>query len=226
MATNPPTVIPTLPTDFKRRNVGVRLVVKPQITADNKTVDLSLFPEVTDFEGFINYGSPIFVANPDGTQSLLSNNEINQPVFNTRRINTKVLVHDGSTVVLGGLIRDDIQNINDKVPILGDIPLLGRLFQSKAVENTKRNLIIFVSADIYRNDGELLNQPEVTNTADILTGTRRICAAPPRLKRGWTAPDFALFLPLGWSNQRVVAEFIPCKTADLLNFVLTFRPDA
>jgi general secretion pathway protein D len=178
----PPTVIATTPTDFKRRNVGVRLVVKPQVTADNKTVDLSLFPEVTDFEGFINYGSEIFVANPNtlpnlpialgGTvaQSLLSTNEINQPVFNTRRINTKVLIRDGSTVVMGGLLRDDIQTINDKVPVFGDIPLLGRLFQSKAVENTKRNLLIFVTANIYRNDGELLNPPEETNTADVLTG--------------------------------------------------------
>lgn len=167
---NPPTVIATTPTDFKRRNVGVRLVVKPQVTADNKTVDLSLFPEVTDFEGFINYGSPIFVANPDGTQSLLSNNVINQPVFNTRRINTKVLIRDGSTIVLGGLIREDLQNVNDKVPFLSSIPLIGRLFESKAVENTRRNLIIFVTTNIYRNDGELLNPPEVTNTADILTG--------------------------------------------------------
>ena len=166
----PPTVIATTPTDFKRRNVGVRLVVKPQVTADNKTIDLSLFPEVTDFEGFINYGSAIFVANPDASLSLLTNNVINQPVFNTRRINTKVLIHDGSTVVLGGLIRDDIQNINDRVPLLGDLPLIGRLFQSKAITNTKRNLIIFVSANIYRNDGELLNAPEASNTADILTG--------------------------------------------------------
>ena len=74
--------------------------------------------------------------------SLLSTNVINQPVFNTRRINTKVLIRDGSTVVLGGLIRDDIQTINDKVPFLGDLPLIGRLFQSKAITNTKRNLII------------------------------------------------------------------------------------
>jgi general secretion pathway protein D len=170
IAASPPTVIAATPTDFKRRNVGVRLVIKPQVTADNKTVDLSLFPEVTDFEGFINYGSPIFVANPDGSQSLLSLNEINQPVFNTRRINTKVLIRDGSTVVLGGLIREDKQFVNDKVPFLGDIPLIGRLFQSKAQTNTKRNLIIFVTANIYRNDGELLNPPEVANAADILTG--------------------------------------------------------
>jgi general secretion pathway protein D len=167
----PPTVIATTPTDFKRRNVGVRLVVKPQVTSDNRTVDLSLFPEVTDFEGFINYGSEIFITNPDNSASLLSSNQINQPVFNTRRINTKVLIRDGSTVVLGGLIRDDIQSINDRVPVLGDLPLVGRLFQSKATTNTKRNLIIFVTANIYRNDGELLNPPDEDQgkAVDILT---------------------------------------------------------
>lgn len=174
---SPPVVIATTPTDFKKRNVGVRLVVKPQVTADNKTVDLSLFPEVTDFEGFINYGSPIYIGNVDGTSSLLSTNDINQPVFNTRRVNTKVLVRDGSTVILGGLIRDDIQNINDKVPFLGDLPLVGRLFQSKAVENTKRNLIMFVTANIYRNDGELLNPPEEVNAADILTSRANYSSA-------------------------------------------------
>ena len=70
----PPTVIATTPTDFKRRNVGVRLVVKPQVTSDNRTIDLSLFPEVTDFEGFINYGAAIYIGNPNGTVSLLSAN--------------------------------------------------------------------------------------------------------------------------------------------------------
>ncbi len=68
------------------------------------------------------------------------------------------------------MIRDDIQNVDDKVPLLGDLPLVGRLFQSKAITNTKRNLLIFVTANIYRNDGELLNPPEVANAASILTG--------------------------------------------------------
>jgi general secretion pathway protein D len=177
---NPPTVIATTPTDFKRRNIGVRLVIKPQVAADNKTVDLSLFPEVTDFEGFINYGSQINIGNPDGTTSLLSTNVINQPVFNTRRITTKVLIHDGSTVVLGGLIREDLQTINDKVPLLGDIPLLGRLFQSKATQSDKRNLIIFVTANIYQNDGELLNPPEPVNAIDVLEGkTTYVAPAAP-----------------------------------------------
>jgi general secretion pathway protein D len=170
---NPPTVIPATPTDFKRRSVGVRLVSRPQVTADNKTIDLSLVPEVVDFEGFVNYGSAILIGNPadpNAAPALLSPNLINQPVFNTRRISTKVLVRDGSTVVLGGLIREDLQKIDQKVPILGDIPLLGRLFQSKATVSNKRNLIIFVTANIYRNDGELLNPPDLSNAAQVLTG--------------------------------------------------------
>jgi general secretion pathway protein D len=176
---SPPTVIATTPTDFKRRDIGVRLVIKPQITADDKTVDLSLFPEVTDFEGFIDYGSQVNVGNPDGSTSILSPNDINQPVFNTRRITTKVLIRDGSTVVLGGLIREDLQTVNDKVPILGDIPLLGRLFQSKATQSIKRNLIIFVTANIYQNDGELLNPPEPVNAVDVLTGKSAAYTGPP-----------------------------------------------
>jgi general secretion pathway protein D len=70
---------------------------------------------------------------------------------------------------MGGLIRDDVQTINDKVPGLGDLPLIGRLFQSKATTNTKRNLLIFVTANIYRNDGELLNPPEEDKAVDVLT---------------------------------------------------------
>jgi len=166
---NPPVVIATTPTDFKRRNIGVRLLIQPQVASDNQTVDLKLFPEVTQFDGFINYGSVINVANPDGSTSLLSTNELNQPVFDTRRINTRVLIHDGSTVVMGGLINENLQTVNDRVPILGDLPLIGRLFQSRAVESEKRNLIIFVTANIYRNDGELLNPPEAVNAEALLT---------------------------------------------------------
>ena len=177
---NPPVVIATTPTDFKKRNIGTRLVIQPQVASDNQTVDLSLFPEVTQFDGFINYGSPIFVGSPTpgGTPALLSTNELNQPVFDTRRVNTKILIRDGSTVVLGGLLQDNIQTVNDKVPILGDIPLIGRLFQSKATQDTKRNLIVFVTANIYRNDGELLNPPEVANAADILTGRASLPVVP------------------------------------------------
>ncbi len=156
----PPTVIPAFPTEFETRDLGVKLTVKPQIGADNKTIDLALFPEVTEFDGFINYGTQIFISSASGS-TILNENVINQPVFSTRRVNTRVFVEDGYTVVLGGLIRDDVQIIDDKVPFLGDLPLLGRLFQSKAEETRKTNLLIFATCKIYLNNGELLNPPEL-----------------------------------------------------------------
>src|SRR5262249_15394167 len=100
----PPAVIPAFPTDFEPRDIGVKLSARPFVSVDGKTIDLALAPEVTDLEGFINYGDPVFITS-EGQQALITRNEISQPVFNTRRVNTRVLVRDGFTVVLGGLLR-------------------------------------------------------------------------------------------------------------------------
>jgi general secretion pathway protein D len=159
---NPPAAIPAFPESFAKEEIGVILNVYPTVGGDNRTIDLSLVPEVTDFEGFINYGSPITVPNAAGTPFIITDNYIPQPVFNVRRVTTKVFVRDGYTVMLGGIIREDVQTVTDKVPFLGDIPLVGRLFQSKADKRIKKNLLIFVSAKIMRPDGELFNAPIAT----------------------------------------------------------------
>ncbi|MDE1171148.1 MAG: type II and III secretion system protein [Verrucomicrobium sp.] len=156
---SPPAAIPAFPSSFDKQDIGVVLNIQPTVGGDNRTIDLSLVPEITDFEGFINYGDPITVS--DGvstTPVVLVANQILQPVFNVRRVSTKVFLKDGFTVVLGGLIREDSQTINDKVPVLGDIPLVGRFFQSKVKQNVKRNLLIFVTGKILRPDGERFNQ--------------------------------------------------------------------
>jgi len=89
---------------------------------------------------------------------LVNRNVINQPVFSTRTVeNAQMEIQDGYTMVLGGLIREDISTVDDKVPILGDIPLLGRLFRSKAEQAIKKNMLIFVTVRILRPDGEPLN---------------------------------------------------------------------
>jgi general secretion pathway protein D len=112
-----------------------------------------------EFEGFINYGSPITssVTNPiTGTSSttVITPNVINQPIFSTRKITTSVSVFDGSTVALGGLIREDVQKVEDKVPLLGDIPVIGRLFRSSIDQHIKDNLLIFVSVRLINPAGE------------------------------------------------------------------------
>ena len=78
---------------------------------------------------------------------------INQPIFSTRKVTTSVSIWDGQTVALGGLVREDVQKVQDKVPILGDIPLAGRLFRSNVDQKIKRNLIIFVTARLMDAEG-------------------------------------------------------------------------
>ena len=168
-------VTPTTPTNFEKRNTGVTLEVEPVIGPDNYTIDLNLQPQVVDFDGFVNYGSPIqtTATNALGITStvVITPNVINQPIFDTRKVSTSVSVFDGSTVVLGGLVREDVQKVNDKVPILGDVPLVGRLFRSKIDQNIKRNLIIFVTAHLITPDGQLvLSNEEEEESVQPLNG--------------------------------------------------------
>ncbi len=155
-------VTPTTPTTFEMRPVGVRLEVDPVLGADGYTIDLNLAPEVTEFEGFINYGSPIQTTGTDALGNsrplVLTENVINQPVFSSRKVTTAVTIWDGQTVAMGGLIREDVQNVEDKIPVLGDIPLLGRLFKTKAEDHFKRNLMVFVTATVIDPSGQRVKQ--------------------------------------------------------------------
>jgi general secretion pathway protein D len=145
--------------------VGITLEVEPTVGPDGYTIDLILSPRVVEFDGFINYGSPIntvvTLVNAVGALGLSANfrvtdNVINKPVFSTREVTTEVTVYDGQTVVMGGLMREDIQKIEDKVPILGDIPLAGRLFRTSVDQHIKRNLIMFVTASLLDPAGQPL----------------------------------------------------------------------
>jgi len=168
--TVPVVVTPTTPQDWETRNTGVTLEVEPVVGGDSTTIDLNLVPQVVEFEGFINYGSPINAVGVNtiggvggisvSTPVLLTPNVINQPVFSTRKVTTSVSVWDGQTVVLGGLMREDVQKTEDKVPILGDIPLVGRAFRTNAEQHNKKNLVIFVTARIVSPAGLPLNDEE------------------------------------------------------------------
>ena len=153
-------VTPATPTAFETRNTGVTLEIEPTIGENDFMIDLRFVPEIVEFEGFINYGSPIqsggtdLLGNP--VQITLTENRIEMPVFSSRRVNTALTIYDGYTVAIGGLMREDVQNVEDKVPILGDIPYIGRLFQTKAENRIKSNLIVFVTAQIIDATGRPL----------------------------------------------------------------------
>lgn len=161
---------PATPASFAMQPVGVTLNVLPTIGPDGFTIDLTLHPTVTEFDGFVNYGSQISTTAPVfgllavggfipilGSQSIvLTENTINQPIFSVREVETSVTVYDGQTVALGGLIREDVQATADKVPILGDIPLLGRAFRVDGTQHIKKNLIIFVTSNLIDPAGQPL----------------------------------------------------------------------
>ncbi|MBP7950794.1 MAG: tetratricopeptide repeat protein [Verrucomicrobiales bacterium] len=167
-------VTPTTPTTFEVRNTGVSMEVDPVVAEDGYTIDLNLAPEVVEFEGFINYGSPINTGaiNALGvpTTVVLTENRIEQPVFATRKLNTAVTIWDQQTVGIGGLIREDVQMVEDKVPILGDVPLLGRLFRSKSEEHFKKNLMIYVTARLIDPAGRDIHSPTATAGSPDMSG--------------------------------------------------------
>jgi general secretion pathway protein D len=153
-------VTPATPTAFDTRNTGVTLEIEPNVGDNDFVIELRFVPEIVEFEGFINYGSPIQSPSTDAlgnpVVSTITENRIEMPVFSARRVNTSLTIYDGYTVAVGGLMREDVQNVEDKVPILGDIPLIGRLFQTKAENRIKSNLIIFVTAQIIDATGRPL----------------------------------------------------------------------
>lgn len=159
----PSTITPAFPDAWRTKNLGVILEAKPTIQPDGTTIDLELHPQITDFDGFINYGTPINTVGYNFSATnvsaipfseTLTTNTINQPVFSLREVKTSVTVANGQTVILGGLIREDIQKFHNKVPLLGDLPLAGRLFQSNGERKVKKNLIIFVTPKILDASGQ------------------------------------------------------------------------
>lgn len=155
----PPVVSPG---SFETRDIGIILDVTPNVGADRRTINLTIIPEVSEFVKFLDYGVP--------TQSFQSTDSVGgvvtpvtrtlpgypilQPLFQTRTVTTSVIVNDGETVVLGGLIRDEVDAYNDKIPVLGDIPGIGALFRKKGEISVKKNLVIFVTAELITPSGD------------------------------------------------------------------------
>jgi general secretion pathway protein D len=139
------------PKDFTTRNVGMELRVVPTVEEDDHSISLELHPKVTEFEGFIEYGGPSIAIS--GGRTVTVPPGFYQPIFSVREVSTRVTIWDGATIIMGGLTREEVKKVEDKVPILGDIPLLGRVFRSKGKSTQKRNLLIFVTANLVSPGG-------------------------------------------------------------------------
>jgi type II secretory pathway component GspD/PulD (secretin) len=127
----------------QQMEVGPVLDVIPVVLSDGYTINLTLIPSLTEFSGYDQ--SPtipgVNVANVVLIPTIL-------PHFTVRQVVTTVNIWDNQTVVLGGLISSSVQSTKDKIPMLGDLPLVGTLFQSQTKTSVKKNLMIFVTATI------------------------------------------------------------------------------
>lgn len=185
---------PTTPTAFEMRKTGVVVEIEPVISEDGRTVELTISPELTEFEGFVNYGSPIYapasltvqsiqfvnsITDPitglitsntqtayvplSSPEQLITPNLILQPIFKVNKVTTAVKIYDGATVVLGGVKIQQRTLVEDKVPLLGDLPFVGRFFKSNTNQTNTKNVIIFVTVDVVDPSGQKINQ----NTAAV-----------------------------------------------------------
>ena len=144
-------VTPATPTSFEKRDVGIILEVLPVADANRRYVDVTLNPSITELDGFVNYGTPINTTSSGllgPITRVLTENAILMPVFNVRRANSNLVVADGATIVIGGMLKDEITDVQDKTPILGDIPLVGRLFQSEARSQLSTAVLFLVNVEL------------------------------------------------------------------------------
>ena len=188
-------ILPSNPTGFESRNLGVTLTVKGESTSIPKAVDLDFTKlEVEDFEGFIDYGATIATVS-SGQGGALDPNPLVQtvdpvpqtigqspylvPIFSRRSLQSRVRLLDGETVGLGGLIAESVQEVDDKVPGLGDVPLLGRLFRSEASQKVKFNLMIFCTVRIIEPDGSLSFPEDEDNPEYAQAGSAEMMPSVP-----------------------------------------------
>jgi len=186
-------ILPSNPTGFESRNIGVTLTVKGESTSIPKAVDLDFTKlEVEDFEGFVNYGASISTVTqgqggdlqPGVPTVLPVSQQIGQspylvPIFSKRSLQSRVRLLDGETVGLGGLISESVQTVDDKVPGLGDMPLVGRLFRSEASQKIKFNLVIFCTVRIIEPDGSLSFPDDEDNPEYAQAGSAEMMPSVP-----------------------------------------------
>ena len=140
------------------REVGVVLNVTPTIEKYN-SINLRLTPKVTEFDGFIEYGgnncshrcaggggSPPLIIQPSGAL---------MPIFSVRKVDTQVSIFDGATVIIGGLTREEVKTVNDKIPVLGNFPLLEN-FSNPMLRVIKKEICLFLLVRVLFQRGALL----------------------------------------------------------------------
>ncbi len=164
---SPQIATPSHPTAFTKKEIGMTLEVTPTADDAKRFVEVTLAPSIVAFDGFVNYGSPIFApaqpnafgfVDPLAERQLITDNRILMPVFSTHKATTSLSVADGATIVIGGMMQDRIQNVEDHTPLFGSLPLVGRLFESKATQPVSKAVVFLINVQLVDPTGKPFNQ--------------------------------------------------------------------
>ncbi len=140
---------------------GIVFFVTPYVASDRYTIDLELEPQIQKFIGWTDY--TYFVSKVTNGVTFTSEAVIKMPKFKIQAIQTHLKIYDGETVVLGGVVKDDTSTTDDRIPILGNVPLIGRFFRSEIEDANKTNLLIFTKVLLVKPDGTPL-RPKPDNS--------------------------------------------------------------
>ena len=138
------TAITPLWPEFEMQELGIEMEITPKVDKEKRLITLDVHPWIKALVGWTEYE----YIDENGEQNTLT-----RPIISQRTTNTNVVIYNEETVVIGGMIKDYTVTINDKVPLLGDIPLLGNFFKSKSSQVKKTNLLIFVTARVLKPNG-------------------------------------------------------------------------
>ncbi|MDQ2658878.1 MAG: hypothetical protein M3Y03_00485, partial [Verrucomicrobiota bacterium] len=169
---------------FQDKKYGNTLVVKPSVNKDN-FITLSVKPEISNKVGDASF--------------IFAGATVASPIIDTRTLDSNVLIKSGDTLAIGGLLQDETTKARNKVPVLGDIPVLGYLFAEKLNARTKRNLLVFVTPTI-------LDPHYGTGLEDQVSGlhhTGEEYADP----NGWRNNAKGAVRIVPTSNRQVVADY-------------------
>jgi len=142
--------------------LGPVLDVVPYVSADGFTIQMTIIPTIKEFVGYDLDTAKLFQAQAQGVGGPATGltQQTPLPIFRLRQVVTSAVVWDGQTVVLGGLISENVTKTKDKVPLLGDLPIAGRLFRSESSQTKKKNLLIFVTPTIIDPAGNRVHTDE------------------------------------------------------------------
>ena len=171
--TAPPVKFAVEPQSFEKQDVGVSLQVVPEVSQEGQMINLLVNPKVVEYLGDFEYGMQVPYIQYGMTAGQVTSAEVQyyqvsmpQPKFHFREISTYLSVYNGSTVVMGGLITEQRNSFEDKVPFLGDLPFIGFLFRSRGEYSEKRNLLIFLTARLVDPAGRPLKTATDGRTGD------------------------------------------------------------